>query len=268
MQMNLSGADTILPLVQMSTALLLDIDGTLLDLAPTPREIWASPELLQTLRSLHTALDGAVAFVSGRAVSDIDLIFSPLLLPAIGGHGAELRLDISGYCHTAPAPLPDPIKRDFAMIGKLGKGVLIEDKGYALALHYRLAPELGPKVVDLAQIIQKRLPQGTLELIEGKFVIEVKPVGLSKATGVEFLMTQKPFRGRKPIFIGDDVTDQTVFPITRRYQGRSYSVGRRLPDTDGCFDDPQAVRDWLARAAATCHGNGQPSADEYAAKVV
>lgn len=242
-------ADRVLPLASGSTALLLDIDGTLLDFAPTPREVWASPELLHTLRALHIGLGGAVAFVSGRVVSDIDLIFSPLVLPAVGGHGAELRVDISTDRGVAPPPLPGPIKRDFAVIGKLGKGILVEDKGYALALHYRLAPELGPKVIATAQTIQERLPDGAVELILGKFVVEVKPAGLTKATGVEFLMSQKPFLGRQPIFIGDDVTDETVFPIMPLYRGLGYSVGRRIAGTDGCFDDPHAVRSWLARAA-------------------
>ena len=76
----------------------------------------------------------------------------------------------------APPPLPGPIKRDFAVIGKLGKGILVEDKGYALALHYRLAPELGPKVIATAQAIRERLPGGAVELILGKFVVEVKPI--------------------------------------------------------------------------------------------
>lgn len=249
MASNSIDADRIAPFVPASTALLLDIDGTLLDFAPTPREVWASPDLLHTLGTLHEALGGAVAFISGRSISDIDLIFSPLVLPAIGGHGAESRLDISADVSIAPPPLPNPIKRDFAVIGKLGKGILVEDKGYALALHYRLVPELGPKVIATAQAIQERLPENAVELILGKFVVEVKPVGPTKATGVEFLMSQKPFLGRQPIFVGDDVTDETVFPIMPLYRGLSYSVGRRISGTDGCFDDPHAVRSWLARAA-------------------
>ena len=232
-------ADRILPLASGSTALLLDIDGTLLDFAPTPREVWASPEVLHTLRALHGGLGGAVAFVSGRVVSDIDLIFSPLVLPAVGGHGAELRVDIASDQGIAPPPLPAPIKRDFAVIGKLGKGVLVEDKGYALALHYRLAPELGPKVIATAQAIRDRLPDGAVELILGKFVVEVKPAGLTKATGVEFLMEQEPFRGRRRLHrrgVTKGVPDHA--PIRRRLFGRP-----RIPGTDGCFarSAPSAV---------------------------
>ena len=151
-------ADELLPFSRKSTALLLDIDGTLLDFAPTPREVWVDPDLLETLKSLHTSLDGAVAFVSGRSVADIDLIFSPLLLPAVGGHGAEFRPDITAGDPPHPPPLPSLIKREFAMISKLGRGVLIEDKGYALALHYRLAPDKGPAVIEAVGKIRELLP--------------------------------------------------------------------------------------------------------------
>ena len=242
-------ADELLPLSRKSTALLLDIDGTLLDFAPTPREVWVDPDLLATLRSLHAALDGAVAFVSGRSVADIDLIFSPLLLPAVGGHGAEFRPDIDSNEGATPPPLPKLIKREFAMISKLGRGVLVEDKGYALALHYRLAPDKGPAVIEAVKKIGELLPPDAVEVMHGKFVVEIKPAGLTKASGVHALMHEPAFAGRRPIFIGDDITDETVFPIIPDYHGRCFSVGREIAGTDGCFDDPEAVRAWLARAA-------------------
>ena len=241
--------DEILPFSRKSTALLLDIDGTLLDFAPTPREVWVDPELLETLKLLYTGLDGAVAFVSGRSIADIDLIFSPLLLPAVGGHGADFRPDIASNDGATPPPLPKTIKREFALISKLGRGVLIEDKGYALALHYRLAPEKGPAVIEAVDRIRELLPPDAVEVMHGKFVVEIKPAGLSKASGVHAMMHEPAFAGRQPIFIGDDVTDETVFPIIPDYHGRCFSVGRTIAGTDGCFDDPAAVRAWLSRAA-------------------
>lgn len=241
--------DEILPFSRKSTALLLDIDGTLLDFAPTPREVWVDPELLETLKSLYAGLDGAVAFVSGRSVADIDLIFSPLLLPAVGGHGAEFRPDIGSSEGATPPPLPKTIKREFALISKLGRGVLIEDKGYALALHYRLAPEKGPAVIEAVNQIRELLPPEAVEVLHGKFVVEIKPAGLTKASGVHAMMNEPPFAGRQPIFIGDDITDETVFPVIPDYRGRCFSVGRPIAGTDGCFEDPAAVRAWLSRAA-------------------
>ena len=125
-------------------AVLLDIDGTIVDIAPTPRQVWVSPELRHTLARLQELTGGAVALVSGRKLSEIDLLFAPLQLAAIGGHGAEIR-PLPG---TAPqiraASLGDELKRKLAALSKLGPGILVEDKGYSLALHYRLAPDLGP----------------------------------------------------------------------------------------------------------------------------
>src|SRR4051794_6699439 len=122
-------------------ALLLDIDGTLLDLVPTPREVWVPPGLAKTLNRLLTRTSGALALVSGRSLNDIDLIFAPEQYPAVGGHGAEIRLaqDAEAVCSHAP-PMDKELKRRLAAIAKLSPGILLEDKGYSLALHYRLAP--------------------------------------------------------------------------------------------------------------------------------
>ena len=124
-------------------AILMDVDGTLLDFAPTPREVFVSHALRETLGRLWERTGGAVAFVSGRPVNELDLIFSPLQLPAIGGHGAELRT-IPGAAPESPRlpPLDPSVKRKFAAIAEAGPGIILEDKGYSLAL-YRLAPEKG-----------------------------------------------------------------------------------------------------------------------------
>src|SRR5215207_11042420 len=123
------------------TAVLLDIDGTLLDLAPTPREVWVPPGLAKTLHRLHQRTNGALALVSGRSLNDIDLIFAPDQFPAVGGHGAEMRVSVdSQSVATHEPPLDKKLKRRLAAIAKLSPGILLEDKGYSLALHYRLAP--------------------------------------------------------------------------------------------------------------------------------
>src|SRR5437667_7622174 len=121
------------------SAVLLDIDGTLLDLAPTPREVWVPPGLAKTLNRLLARTDGALALVSGRSLNDIDLIFAPELFPAVGGHGAEMRIsqDSEAVATHAP-PMDRELKRRLAAIAKLSPGILLEDKGYSLALHYRL----------------------------------------------------------------------------------------------------------------------------------
>src|ERR1700742_593450 len=122
-------------------AILLDIDGTLLDLAPTPREVWVPPDLAKTLNRLLARTSGALALVSGRSLNDIDLIFAPEQFPAVGGHGAEMRIagDNEAVAMQAP-PMDRELKRRLAAIAKLSPGILLEDKGYSLALHYRLGP--------------------------------------------------------------------------------------------------------------------------------
>src|SRR6201747_2793421 len=125
-------------------ALFLDIDGTLLDLAPTPREVWVPPGLAKTLNRLLVRTSGALALVSGRSLNDIDLIFAPAEFPAVGGHGAARRLstDNESVATHAP-PLDKELKKRLAAIAQLSPGILLEDKGYSLALHYRLAPPAG-----------------------------------------------------------------------------------------------------------------------------
>src|SRR6202047_4877087 len=128
-------------------ALLLDIDGTLLDLAPTPREVGVPPGLANTLNRLLERTSGALALVSGRSLNDIDLIFAPEQFPAVGGHGAKMRLSIDNEPVAPHAPPMDKeLKRRLAAIAKLSPGILLEDKGYSLALHYRLAPHAGAGV--------------------------------------------------------------------------------------------------------------------------
>ena len=123
------------------TAILLDIDGTLLDLMPTPREVWVPPGLSETLKALVECTSGALALVSGRSLNDIDLIFAPDVFRAVAGHGAEMRLSVDSEADDVHAPpLDKELKRRLAAIAKLSPGILLEDKGYSLALHYRLAP--------------------------------------------------------------------------------------------------------------------------------
>src|SRR6202045_5007671 len=229
-------------------AILLDIDGTLLDLTPTPREVWVPPGLAKTLNRLVEKTSGALALVSGRSLNDIDLIFAPEQFPAVGGHGAEMRLATdSEAVATHPPPMDKELKRRLAAIAKLSPGILLEDKGYSLALHYRLAPHAEKAIYEAIALIRSDLPDAPIELMPGKCVYEIKHSGFNKATGVLELMAHEPFRGRRPIFIGDDVTDETVFAIMPDLDGLAFSVGRRAQGVADHFDEPRDVREWLAR---------------------
>jgi len=231
-------------------AILLDIDGTILDIAPTPREVWVPPKLRHTLARLQDLTGGALALVSGRLLDDIDLIFAPLKLAAVGGHGAELRPVPTAEPQRRAASLSPELKRMLATLTQLGPGILIEDKGYSLALHYRLAPDLGPALQAAVVAVCDQLPVGTVEILPGKAVVEVKPARVSKALAVAELMMHPPFHKRHPIFIGDDVTDEPVFPVISQFGGLGFSVGRVVAGVEGHFKSPEDVRAWLDQIVA------------------
>src|SRR6266851_3171645 len=233
-------------------AILLDIDGTLLDLAPTPREVWVPPGLAKTLNRLVERTSGALALVSGRSLNDIDLIFAPEQFSAVGGHGAEMRISADNEAVATHAPPMDKeLKRRLAAIAKLSPGILLEDKGYSLALHYRLAPHAEKAIYAAVSLIRADLPNAPIEVLPGKCVCEIKHSGFNKATGVVELMTFEPFKGRRPIFIGDDVTDESVFAIMPGLGGLAFSVGRRAQGVADHFDEPRDVRNWLAHLLDT-----------------
>jgi len=214
---------------------------------PTPREVWVPPGLSKTLNGLVERTSGALALVSGRSLNDIDLIFAPDQFPAVGGHGAEMRLEADAEAVASHAPPMDKeLKRRLAAIAKLSPGILLEDKGYSLALHYRLAPHAEKAIYAAVSLIRADLPNAPIEVLPGKFVCEIKHSGFTKASGVRELMTHEPFRGRRPLFIGDDVTDETVFAIMPDMDGLAFSVGRRARGVNGHFDSPSDVREFLA----------------------
>ena len=227
-------------------AFLLDIDGTLLELAPTPRDVIVPPRLADTLQRLHERTSGALALVSGRSLTDIDVIFAPLQFPAVGGHGAEMRLSLESEAVASRAPpMDNDLKKRFTAIAALSPGILLEDKGYSIALHYRLAPQFERTIYEAVSAIRSDLPEAAFEVLPGKSVCEIKPTGFTKATGVRELMKHVPFAGRLPLFIGDDVTDESVFEIIPSYKGVSFSVGRQAHGVDGHFKAPKDVRAWL-----------------------
>ena len=183
------------------TALLLDIDGTLLDLAPTPREVWVPPGLADTLDRLLMRTSGALALVSGRSLNDIDLIFAPEQFPAVGGHGAEMRLSTDSEAVATHAPPMDKeLKRRLAAIAKLSPGILLEDKGYSLALHYRLAPHAEKAIYEAVSLIRADLPNAPIEVLPGKCVCEIKHSGFNKATRRRRIDDPRTVQGPPPDF--------------------------------------------------------------------
>lgn len=245
---------TILPPIDLdNTAILLDVDGTLLDIAPLPHDVRVPDRLRSSLQCLSDRLDGALAFISGRSLNDIDRIFAPLKLPAVGGHGAEIRPSTDdGKCQRRSRELDDTLKKNIVALRELGPGIVVEDKGYSLALHYRLAPKLGGEIIKSVAAICEKFGNEDIEILPGKSVIEIKSRGFDKGTALRELMQARPFKGRRPIFVGDDTTDEAAFAVLPEFSGVGFSVGGIVPGASFNFDGPHDVRLWLEQ---TCEAS-------------
>jgi len=238
------------PALDLKTiALLLDVDGTLIDIKPTPHEAHVSTELRDLIARLSQQMGGALALVSGRPIADLDRLFAPLELPVIGGHGVEIRLH-AGAVKLGAAPLPHDMRRQLADAATPGSGVIVEDKGYSLVLHYRNVPHHEERLRASIDAGRAAFPGEATEVQPGKFMLEVKRPGVSKGEAVRALMAKPPFAGRRPVFIGDDATDETVFAILPELGGLGYSVGRPFAGLSGIFDSPAQVRRALKDLAA------------------
>jgi trehalose 6-phosphate phosphatase len=243
-------------------SLLLDVDGTLLDIAPTPREVVVPRELPKMLSRVRDRLEGALALVSGRTIAELDEFFAPLQLVAIGGHGAEMRPVAAGPVIAGRAePIDTEFKERIKAIAERHPGVLVEDKGYSLALHYRQAPRQGVGLIHDVKHAHEAWGDNSIELLTGKAVLELKFAGFNKGSAVRQLMTYPPFAGRRPVFIGDDQTDEDAFRAMPDFDGLSMSVGRKLPGIDKLFGSPADVRKWLgllSAAEAVCPTAHEP----------
>lgn len=229
-------------------AIFLDIDGTLLEIADRPGDVLADADLLALIERLRRVSRDAVAFVSGRPVADIDRIFAPLVLPAAGVHGAEIRFPDGSRFATSPEILDDARPR-LHRFAHAHPGLLIEDKGAAIALHFRHRPDLGPLV---AAYMREFGSSDALSVVQGKCVVELKPSMLDKGTAVARLLESPPFRGRTPIFIGDDSTDEEAFRFVNSRGGVSVRVGAAEPTSARThLATPARVRALLRSFAAS-----------------
>lgn len=219
-------------------ALFVDLDGTLVDIAPTPDAVHVSPLLRQTLAALAARLDGAMACISGRAYGDLAQLLGGAGILLVGSHGAELlecaptdaRLArIAQRCRAALQPWP---------------GALVEEKPCGLALHWRQAPAAETMVRALAAQMADALV--THRLCEGKKVLELVPAEAHKGAALRHLMQRAPFIGKLPVFIGDDLSDISAMQAARALGGLAFAVGAKVQaHADGVFERPSKVLDWL-----------------------
>jgi trehalose 6-phosphate phosphatase len=227
-------------------AFFLDVDGTLIDIAPTPASAKATPETIGLLERLNLRFGGAVALVSGRPIAGIDQIFDPLKLPAAGLHGIERRNSVGKFIRSAVRHQAiDEARAALTGIEHGLPGVLIEDKGDTIAIHYRLAPQYEEAVMTEARKIVLRA-EGGLELLPGKMLAELRPPGPNKGNAVADFMAEAPFEGRKPVFIGDDTTDEDGFSAVNNLGGYSIRIGHeRVGSAKHLMRDAQHLHTFL-----------------------
>jgi trehalose 6-phosphate phosphatase len=232
-------------------ALFLDIDGTLVDLAETPNSIIVPSSLPKDLDALSKKLGGALALVTGRAISFVDPLFYPFHFPVAGLHGAERRDAAGNLQRVALSPAFEDIKRRIADEAKQWPGVLVEDKGAAVAAHYRLAPECQPLVE--AMMDRYFVEAGSdFALQRGKMVVEIRPSRASKGDAVTAFLNEAPFRGRRAFAAGDDFTDEAMFRTVNRIGGQSLFVGLDSVETQARsrIASPAMLRQMIARLAS------------------
>lgn len=244
-----------LPASVEGLALFLDVDGTLLEIAPTPDAVTVPAGLVPLLTSLARRLDGAMALLSGRPLVQLDTLLAPFRPAAAGVHGAELRRADGVVVEAGPTPPIDPALRRWLTAELANRpGVRIEDKGSAIACHYRAAPQSAPYVKAAALAAQRAHPG--LAILEGRMVVELRHAGADKGRALRALMAGPPFAGRRPVAIGDDVTDLDAFRAAEALGGLGLAVGMTLAPARACvFDGPAAVHAWLARLAHATKGS-------------
>lgn len=235
------GADT--------SALFLDVDGTLVDIESHPGDVRADRELIALLVDLAARLDGALSLISGRSIAEIDRIFEPAKFPSAGSHGAELRVRDDDVV-VAKAEFPSEILQRARSFAGKDAGLLVEKKNAGLALHYRRAPDLEAACRDLVEELMSALGPD-FRLIDGKMVLEIAPRNHDKGEAIREMLQHSPFRGRQPVFIGDDVTDEDGFRSVNELGGLSIRVGHESQTAARyALDAVEDVHAWLRSVAA------------------
>jgi trehalose 6-phosphate phosphatase len=239
------------PALPAAAALFLDFDGTLAPIAEHPDAVEVLPDLPALLTALHERLHGAVAIVTGRRLHDVDRRLAPFVFGGAGLHGAELRRaagqDVRLQWNPDTRGLVAKLERHFAADAR----VLVEDKEASVALHFRRAPERAQECRDVMLAL---VPRDEFEMIAGSMVIEARPRGAGKGRAVRELMRQAPFRGRRPVFVGDDVTDEDGFAAAAELGGYGVKIGPGVSVARYRLDGIADLPGWLqARAGARAH---------------
>jgi trehalose 6-phosphate phosphatase len=243
----------------LETAFFFDFDGTLVELAATPDGVAVAPRVHSLLSELRSLSNGAVALVSGRGIADLDALLAPLRLPTAGLHGAERR-DAQGAVQRlgVDAERIAQMARTLAEVVQANPGMLLENKGAGLALHYRNAPD--KEAVARAAAERLVAQQGPAYVLQpGKMVFEIKPNNIDKGRALDAFLGEAPFAGRRPLFAGDDLTDEKGFAVVNERQGISIKIGAGPSIAGARLDGVAALLDWLASIVATARAAPPPT---------
>jgi trehalose 6-phosphate phosphatase len=221
-------------------ALFLDIDGTLIDLADTPDGIVVPPDIGSNLDRISKRLGGALALVTGRALPYADDLFAPFHFPIAGLHGAERRDPDGTITRIDAHPTFERLKTDLYLEAQQWPGVLIEDKGAAVAAHYRQAPQF-QATVEMAMVRYRDLAGPDFTLQRGKMVLEIRPARASKGDALVSFLEKSPFKRRLPIAVGDDVTDEAMFRVANELGGHSIRIAAAEGGTEATSILPSAA---------------------------
>jgi len=228
--------------------LFLDVDGTLIELTDTPFDAHVDDELKSLLKDVAGVLDGALALVSGRSIECLDALFAPLHLPTAGLHGVERRSASGATQGAGDASQLDAARTALATLVDAHPGTLLENKGRTVAVHYRMAPQF--QAVIHRAVAQIATGLGSAYHVQGgNMMLEIKPAGFSKGDAIDAFLEEPPFKGRTPVFAGDDLTDLDGFEVVESHGGASIGVGDRVTGRYH-LADPAAVRAWLTRIAS------------------
>jgi trehalose 6-phosphate phosphatase len=246
-------AESLAPPLDPLSALFLDVDGTLLEIAPRPELVRVPDGLPALIMRLSAAREGALALISGRALAELDRLFQPWQGAAAGLHGLERRRAdgiIDCVADGDSAAALDRLRPKLAALAADGTGFILEDKGGTLALHYRAASQREPEIRAIAEALHREIAS-VLRLITGKMVVEFQPRSADKGRAIAAFLAETPFLGRRPVFVGDDTTDEDGFAEIRRRDGIAVRVGPFEGATAANYRLPtvEAVLAWLASAA-------------------
>lgn len=235
-------AGTLPPYLLPTAALYLDFDGTLAEYAQRPDAVRVSDSLPALLTRLYARHGGAVGIVTGRRLADVDLLLAPVRLPGAGVHGAEIRLRPEQPIRAMTVPAIAAVAQ--ALHERYGgdERLLIEDKGAAVALHYRLAPARG---VDCVETMRRLAASYGLEAVAGNQMVEAHAPGTDKGSALRELARHAPFAGRVPVFVGGDRTDEYAFAAARELGGYGIKVGRGPTLAPYRLGSVAAVHAWL-----------------------